>query len=224
MLFCPTEAAIKNLQHEGIKGSENGKVDADNKAVFLSGDVMYDASIYYRKKLSEKAVGDSIKNVLHERFYLTTLHRAENTDDPGRLASIVKAINWFKDMSAVLPLHPRTKKILSQQGMTFEKHVHVIDPVGYFDMLLLESLCDFVVTDSGGVQKEAYFFKKPCITLRDSTEWVELCEHGWNTLVGADTEKILSALRSMPKFGDNFLLYGDGRSGQLILDTILNIL
>lgn len=223
VLFCPTETAQINLQNEGIRGSNRDKIDSDNKAVFLSGDVMYDASMFYREKLSEKAISNSIKNNLHDRFYLITLHRAENTDDPGRLASIVAAINRFNDMPAVLPLHPRTKKILSQQGLTFEKHVHVIDPVGYFDMLQLESMCDFVVTDSGGVQKEAYFFKKPCITLRDSTEWVELCEHGWNTLVGADTEKILSALRSMPKHGDNSLLYGDGRSGQLILDTILKI-
>jgi len=135
----------------------------------------------------------------------------------------VKALNEFDTVPAILPLHPRTRKILSQQGLAFAAHINVIDPVGYFDMLALEDRCQFVVTDSGGVQKEAYFFGKPCITLRDSTEWIELVQHGWNTLVGANTEKILAALQSMPRYGESVQLYGDGHAGEFIVQTLLNI-
>ncbi len=222
VLFCPTKAAIENLEHEGIPYKQPKAVSADEKAVFLSGDVMLDASLYYREKLKGMTVDTHLEGLMREPFYLATLHRAENTDDPARLASIVEALNEFGEMKAILPLHPRTRKFLTQQGLHFAPHMHVIEPVGYFDMLTLEDRCQFVVTDSGGVQKEAYFFGKPCITLRDSTEWVELVEHGWNTVVGADTEKILSALRSMPRYGDAVSLYGDGSAGNYIVDTILD--
>ena len=196
---------------------------------FFSGDVMLDASLYYRQKQKAmplrgaRAALASLASLVERPFYLATLHRAENTDDPARLAAIVKALNEFDTLHAVLPLHPRTRKILSQEGLGFAAHIHVIDPVGYFDMLALEDRCQFVVTDSGGVQKEAYFFGKPCITLRDSTEWVELVEYGWNTLVGADTEKILAALQSMPHYGESVQLYGDGHAGEFIVQTSLNI-
>ena len=226
VLFCPTKIAIDNLTHEGIPFAEPALPNADEKAVFLSGDVMLDASLYYRQKQKAMPLGRALASrasLVQRPFYLATLHRAENTDDPLRLAAIVKALNEFDTLAAILPLHPRTRKILSQEGLGFAAHIHVIDPVGYFDMLALEDRCQFVVTDSGGVQKEAYFFGKPCITLRDSTEWIELVQHGWNTLVGADTEKILAALQSMPRYGESVQLYGDGHAGEFIVKTLFDI-
>jgi UDP-GlcNAc3NAcA epimerase len=118
-------------------------------------------------------------------------------------------------------MHPRTKKIVNSLNLHFEPHIIIMEPVGYFDMIVLESKSMFIVTDSGGVQKEAYFLKKPCITLRDSTEWTELVETGWNTLVGADQEKILNALSSMPKYGKDIQLYGDGNTAEKITEVLL---
>ena len=223
VLFCPTKIAIDNLTHEGIPFAQPALPNADEKAVFLSGDVMLDASLYYRQKQKAMSLSSALASLVERPFYLVTLHRAENTDDLVRLASIVKALNEFDTVPAILPLHPRTRKIFSQQGLEFAAHIHAIDPVGYFDMLALEDRCQFVVTDSGGVQKEAYFFGKPCITMRDSTEWVELVQHGWNMLVGANTEKILAALQSMPRYGEAVQLYGDGHAGKFIVQTLLNI-
>jgi len=226
VLFCPTKIAIDNLTHEGIPFAQPALPNADEKAVFLSGDVMLDASLYYRQKqkaMPLRGARAALASLVERPFYLATLHRAENTDDPARLAAIVKALNEFDTLPAVLPLHPRTRKILFQEGLEFAAHIHIIDPVGYFDMLTLEDRCQFVVTDSGGVQKEAYFFGKPCITLRDSTEWVELMQHGWNTLVGANTKKILAALQLMPRYGESVQLYGDGHAGEFIVKTLLNI-
>jgi UDP-GlcNAc3NAcA epimerase len=223
VLFCPTKTAIGNLTHKGIPFAQPVLPNADEKAVLLSGDVMLDASLYYRQKQKAMLLNSSFAHLIERPFYLATLHRAENTDDPARLAAIVKALNKFDTLPAVLPLHPRTRKIISQEGLEFAAHIHIIDPVGYFDMLTLEDRCQFVVTDSGGVQKEAYFFGKPCITLRDSTEWVELVQHGWNMLVGANTEKILAALQSMPRYGESVQLYGDGHASEFIVKTLLNI-
>ena len=223
ILFCPTSTAVKNLENEGIPFIQPDDPSADRKAVFLSGDIMLDASLYYRKKLREREIDVHLDELIRRPFYLMTLHRAENTDDPSRLASIVSAVNEFVEMDAIVPLHPRTQKALALHGLSFAPHIHIIEPVGFFDMLTLEDRCQFIVTDSGGVQKEAYFFRKPCITLRDSTEWVELVEHGWNSVVGATKEKIVSALRFMPKYGDNQALYGNGDAGTFIAETILNI-
>ena len=183
----------------------------------LSGDVMFDASLYYRKKIENK------QSPYRSKYYLVTLHRAENTDNPERLKAIVNALNKFTELEAVLPLHPRTKKYISKNNLQFGDHIHIIEPVGYFEMLSLENNCEFIVTDSGGVQKEAYFFNKPCITYRDSTEWVELVEHGWNTLVHAQEKDILSTLQSMPKYGDSKKLYGDGDAGKKIVHTMMSL-
>jgi UDP-GlcNAc3NAcA epimerase len=122
----------------------------------------------------------------------------------------------------VFPVHPRSRKILARLGLSFGSHVHLVDPVGYFDMLALEAACDFVVTDSGGVQKEAYFFGKPCMTMRDSTEWVELVESGWNRLVGADEKAIVGAFDSMTEPPASPALYGQGRAGEAICDRLLS--
>jgi UDP-GlcNAc3NAcA epimerase len=219
-LFCPTDTAVENLAKEGIVDHGLAHPSSDSKAVLQCGDIMYEASLYYRPKAL--AQSESRLRGLPETFALLTLHRAENTDDPARMTAIVKALNRFDDIEFVFPVHPRTRKILAQYGLELKSHIHAIDPVGYFEMLALEDRCSFVVTDSGGVQKEAYFFHKPCITLRDATEWRELVEHGWNTLVGAEEKAILGALAAMPKYGDRTLLYGDGKTAAHIAEALLS--
>lgn len=210
-LFCPTETAIKNLTKEGIVHTDM-PWNPDNKCVALTGDIMYDASLYYR----------SINKVPNDEkdFILLTIHRQENTDNIERLSSIVKAINSLDTFKFIFPVHPRTTKILAQAGLEFKKRVKLIEPVGYFEMLKLEENCSLVLTDSGGVQKEAFFFQKPCITLRDSTEWVELVEHGWNTIVGANTEKIISAVKNINTPSIYPSLYGDGKTAEKIIEIL----
>jgi UDP-GlcNAc3NAcA epimerase len=218
-LFCPTETAVSNLRKEGIENSDVIKPNPDSKSVSMTGDVMLDASLHYRKTSRFKA-GEILKG-LSEGFCLMTIHRAENTDDPVRLSAIVNAINSVTDRPVIFPIHPRTHKILAKNGIAFAKHVRLIDPIGYYEMLCLEEDCSFVITDSGGVQKEAFFFGKPCITMRDSTEWVELVESGWNTLVGADRDKIVGAMRGIQIPAGRTNLYGDGHAGINILNSRL---
>lgn len=204
LLFCPTDTAVNNLLAEGI-----------TDGVHRTGDIMLDANVYYRDLPHELSID------VPADFFLITLHRAENTDDPDRLYSIVNALNAYEDLPAVLPMHPRTKKKLAQYGLEFGKNIRTIEPVGYLDMLQLESDCRFVVTDSGGVQKEAYFFQKPCITLRDETEWVETERVGANVLVGADRESIGAALRTPPAPREWVNLFGDGHSAGRIVKTLV---
>jgi len=173
---------------------------------------MYDASLYYREKNTTQINGKD--------FILLTIHRAENTDDPSRLSSIVKAINNVSCYTFIFPVHPRTRKILEQQNLLFASHVKMIDPVGYLEMIAYEKDCSAVLTDSGGVQKEAFFFKKPCITMRDSTEWVELVNSGWNTLTGADTDKIINAVKNINTPGEYPSFYGDGDCARKICDFL----
>lgn len=218
-LFCPTQVAIKNLENEGIPSKNPDKPDSDNKFVSLCGDIMYEASLYYRTKLENKK--SRIKIKLPDKFILLTIHRQENTDNITRLSSIFSALNKKKDTQIIFPVHPRTKKVLEKNGIKLSNHIHCIEPVGYFDMILLEDKCQYIITDSGGVQKEAYFFKKPCITLRDSTEWTELVDTGWNTIVGADEVKILETMNKGLKAGQDKKLYGEGNTSQIILDTLL---
>jgi UDP-GlcNAc3NAcA epimerase len=218
-LFCPTATAVENLKHEGIGIKKPEKPTADTKDVIQCGDIMYEASLFYRKRVLETTKDFMVS--MPKKYYLLTIHRAENTDDRERMASIVRAINRFRDVEAVFPVHPRTRKILAQYGLQFEPHVHLINPVSYFEMLALENACEFVMTDSGGVQKEAYFCSKPCITLRESTEWVELVAHGWNRLVGTDEGEIGVALAAMPILGDKQALYGEGSTSKTIADVLL---
>lgn len=210
ILFCPTDTAVKNLQDEGFA---NKPVQ-----VLQVGDVMQDSALLFAKK----AVAPT--GVLPEDFILATLHRAENTDNPQRLAAIVSALNTLHKTVApvLLPLHPRTRKLIAQNGL--ELNVHLIDPVGYFEMVWLLDHCQLVLTDSGGVQKEAFFFGKACVTMRDQTEWVELIEAGANELVGADTVKIIGAVtrNAGRKVQDTSNLYGGGKAAQRIVDVLLN--
>ena len=211
-LFCSTETAQKNLQDEGI-----------TESVELVGDITYDAFLMYRRLLGdrEKTKPYQIASDKPEKpFYLLTLHRAENTEDPARLSSIVDALNELDDFAGIFPIHPRTKAALEKANLSFKPHIQLIDPVGFFEMLRLEEDCSFFVTDSGGVQKEAYFFGKPCITLRDQTEWVETVESGWNTLVGGDEKRIKQAFDSLHRPTDAPAFFGDGDAGRRILDVI----
>ena len=215
VLFCPTDTAVRNLKKEGYDNFEC--------SVIRSGDVMYDAALYYAGKSSAKSLILVDKLLKKGQFVLATIHRAENTDDIVRLSSIVKALNEIaKNERVVLPIHPRTKKILQQNKLGLK--VDVIDPVGYFDMLELIKNCSIVMTDSGGLQKEAYFFGKNCITLRDETEWVELVEGGFNDVVGSEYLKIMD---SYSKTGSrqcdfNADLYGDGKASKKIIETLIS--
>ena len=170
----------------------------------------------------EKAVSPA-EGDIPANFILATLHRAENTDNPQRLAQIVEALNQVHHDHApvVLPLHPRTRKIIAQQGLQLD--AHLIDPVGYFEMIWLLDHSQLVLTDSGGVQKEAFFFGKACVTMRDQTEWVELVEAGANELVGADREKIVDAVvRNIGReVRDTENLYGGGEASQRIVDELV---
>lgn len=210
VLFCPTEQAVENLHSEGYK---NISIDIQNV-----GDVMYDAATFYAKTSEEKASLEKVEG----DFVLVTCHRAENTDDPKRLKAIVESLNEIsKSMKVVLPIHPRTKKVMEKEGLKFE--FDTFAPVGYFDMVELLKNCKFVMSDSGGLQKEAYFFDKPCLTMRDETEWVELIKNGVNTLVGADKEKILSSAKNIMNSETTFPkgLYGDAKAAEKIVDYLL---
>ena len=157
--------------------------------------------------------------MLSKKYLLTTVHRAENTDDPQKLGSIVAALNEMS-LPVVLPLHPRTKKLMAAAGLAFSDNVTVIDPVGYLEMLELEMRCEAVITDSGGVQKEAYFLGKPCVTLREQTEWVETAKSGWNTLVGTDRERILRAVEQISRPEKHPGFYGTGDAGSAMLEIL----
>lgn len=211
ILFCPTQAAVDNLQKEGICNWQSGS------KVILSGDVMQDGALFYRNLAqAQLGLGDS------KNFVLCTIHRAENTDDPVRLANIVSALNEIAThQKVVLPLHPRTKKILHQNNFD-TSNLTIIDPVGYLNMVWLIDNCSLVMTDSGGLQKEAYFFAKPCITLRDETEWVELVSNSFNKLAGADKLKIIECYEQ-DGFNNDFTreLYGGGKaSARIVLEML----
>lgn len=210
LLFCPTPTAVNNLAAEGIRAG-----------VHLVGDVMYDASLYYRRLTQSGAAEVRLPDRLPGDFYLLTLHRAENTDDPIRLKAIVDTLNGLNGHFGVFPIHPRTRKTMSALGLQLASHICAIEPVGFLEMLELESRCRFIVTDSGGVQKEAFFFGKPCITLRDQTEWVETVQSGWNTLTGADPQKIIHAFKNLRTPVERPAFYGDGDSGTRILSIIM---
>lgn len=204
ILFCPTDTAVVNLEIEGFN-------NIDCK-ITNSGDVMKDAAIYY-SDMSRKPEFN-----LPDTYILTTIHRPENTDDPRRLTEIFDALNFLsKNIAIILPLHPRTKQFI--QKYRIKLNFSTCDPVGYLEMVYLLQHCDLVMTDSGGLQKEAFFFEKPCITLRNETEWVELVDNKFNILAGANKGEILKCFDHM--FGYtcdfNINLYGEGNSSRRIV-------
>lgn len=215
VLFCPTSSALSNLSEEGYPNiSSVGK----EQFILNVGDVMQDSALYYK----DYAIKPNM--ALSEDYVLATVHRAENTDDKSRLAGIFNALNDIaKTKQVVLPLHPRTKAILDDL-FDLSPNISIIEPVGYLEMVFLIMNSSLVMTDSGGLQKEAFFFKKPCITLRDETEWVELTDNQYNVLVGADKNKILDAFTSFD-FNQNYDrdLYGAGSASKRIVDKLISI-
>lgn len=221
-LFCPTDTAVHNLTKEGLDPAQR---DPNRQVVFKVGDVMYDAALYYKKIARPSPETVNLLYQLDGAFYLATIHRAENTDDLSRLEAIIKALDDISgNIPVVLPLHPRTRKLLQDYSLWPSK-VKCIEPVSYFDMIELLSRCQAVFTDSGGVQKEAYFFGKYCITLRDETEWVELVENRVNLLVGASYKRIIEAERTIAgqTVSHEANLYGQGNAGKLIVDKLLEV-
>jgi len=214
ILFCPTANAVKNLAKEGF--------DSFGSQLLLVGDVMYDAALYY-EKLSEgkSTIIDDLK-LRNEKYILCTIHRQENTDNPASLQSVMDALNVVnKDIKVIIPLHPRTRKIIKNQGI--KTGFLTIDPVSYFDMIQLIRHSSLVMTDSGGLQKEAYFYGKYCVTVRDQTEWTELVENGYNFLTGASKEKIISVCTDLLKQKPadfSIQLYGDGKASVKIADVL----
>ncbi|MCK5846827.1 MAG: UDP-N-acetylglucosamine 2-epimerase (non-hydrolyzing) [Bacteroidales bacterium] len=213
ILFCPTQTAIDNLSAEGY--------DNIDIKTSLCGDVMQDAAIFYAEK-SRKPNFD-----IPKEFVLATIHRAENTDDLSRLHSIIDALHEIGEKTPIiLPLHPRTVNIIKNNSIDIDhSKVNIIQPVGYLEMVYLLQNCKMVMSDSGGLQKEAFFFAKPCITLRDETEWVELVNNGFNTIVGADKTKIISTFHNQ-KFDIDFSvnLYGGGNAADKIALELMRYL
>ena len=201
LLLCPSDTAVRNLASEGI-----------TRNTHQVGDVMLDVLNWARQRLAEKPSEILQRLGLKNRSYLlATVHRSENTDDPARLAQILSAFNSL-DEPVVFPVHPRARKVIGSYGL--KGHVQLIDPVGYLDMIALAGAARMVLTDSGGLQKEAYWLGVPCLTMREETEWVETVEAGWNALVGADMARITAGVRAFAPNGLHPALYGDGCSAE----------
>ncbi len=212
LLFCPTPVAVNNLAREGFKNFAC--------KVITTGDVMYDASLLF----NEKALPPSGVDIPGQ-FALATVHRAENTNDPGRLADIMTALEYISDkLPVIFPVHPRTRKLIDQSGLSIKSdNLLMIDPVGYLEILYLLKHTSLVLTDSGGMQKEAYFFKKPCITLREETEWTELTAAGYNILAGSNPARIKKAFKAYNNKTIHFQeeLYGKGNASDIIAEAFL---
>jgi|WetSurMetagenome_2_1015567.scaffolds.fasta_scaffold00255_22 UDP-GlcNAc3NAcA epimerase len=217
LLFAPTETAKRNLLSEGV----------GEAAIHLVGDVMYDAALYYGSKAQRQSNILRSLEIKPKEYTLATVHRAENTDDSTRLRTLFEGLmRVSRDVPIVLPLHPRTRQALEREGMLSRvaRCMTLIDPLGYLDMVMLERNAKLVVTDSGGVQKEAFFYQVPCVTLRGETEWVELIELGWNRLAppvsaASIANAVSDALGRLPSLSGN--PYGDGHSAEKIVQTLI---
>lgn len=212
ILFCPTAKAVKNLELEGFKNFNN--------LIVRTGDIMYDAAVCYSSISSQYS--SVIKKYGLNKFVVCTIHREENTDNIANFKSIIAAINKITDeMPVFMPLHPRAKKIMDEHGIITS--ATIAEPVGYLDMIELLKHCGLVITDSGGLQKEAFFYRKCCVTLREQTEWTELVDGGFNITTGANSSKIYDGFKKMinhhPDF--NTKLYGNAHAAKEIADTLL---
>jgi len=209
-LFAPTDVAVKHLLREGIDASKIHQV----------GDVMFDVALRFSKKAEQLSEILKKLNLTSKEYILATIHRQENTDDKSRLKAIIEGLST-SGVPIILPLHPRTKKQLKEFNIEIKAPIYLTEPVGYLDMVLLEKNAKLIATDSGGIQKEAYFHQVPCVTLRGETEWVELVDYGYNCLVGADKKKIEDALHSEPLNFSHKDIYGDGSAAKVIVNIIL---
>ncbi len=214
--FCSTQTAMENLKKDNL-----------GKTAVLVGDVMYDCALKFLE-IAEKKCNPFKRLALEKKKYaLLTCHRAENTDDRKRLSEIVKAVNVISRQTAVVyPVHPRTMGFIGKYDLSVSGNVKMIKPVGYLEMILLEKHASAIITDSGGVQKEAFFYRVPCITMRDETEWVETSELGWNKITGADSSKIIKAFANFAKrrpSSTSARPYGDGKSASKIVKHLLKL-
>lgn len=233
LLFTPTEVGITNLGNEGFKLEHSSKADIDSPNIYHCGDIMYDNSLHFSELSNQKSTIISKLGLTENEFILTTIHRDSNTDVAENLTSIFKALLTIQSKSGldiVLPIHPRTKsKIHSMDAKLWDAietnaKIHLIDPVGFLDIIALEKNAKIVVTDSGGLQKEAFFFKKPCVILREQTEWIELVDNGNALLSGANEEKIVASFDQLIAKTDFTYpaYYGDGKTAEFICSKILS--
>ena len=208
LLFCPSQTAVDNLDIEGIK-----------KGVHITGDVMMEAVKFAENKIPENPEILSLHGIKPKEYLLATIHRAENTDDTNKIQEILSAFESI-ERTIIFPVHPRTRKLLETTKYHPAKNVKLIDPLGYFEIITLEKNAQMILTDSGGIQKEAYWLKVPCITLRDETEWVETVESGWNVVVGANKENIIETANSYKVPEEYPALYGDGNTSLYCVNKI----
>ena len=230
--FAPTQTAVDNLRHEGFNDSPATFRNGKHRRVCNCGDVMYDNSMYFATLASQRSTIMQDLNLQPGAYILATIHRDNNTDNPQRLQAILKALTDIAkqdNIRIVLPLHPRTRKILENTPSllpsltTDNSPVSIIPPAGFFDISVLEQNAKLVMTDSGGVQKEAFFFEKPCVILRPETEWVEIVNHGAGIIADADYNRIVSAYRQLIDHPVHFPhLFGDAHAAEKILQTILD--
>jgi len=209
LLFCPSDTSIRNLAAEGV-----------TRNAYAVGDVMLDILNWAKQRLAAKPSGILERlGLTKQKYLLATVHRSENTDDPERLSNILSAFNSM-DETVVFPVHPRAGKLIADRKCRIEPHVRLIEPQGYLDMVALIGGARMVLTDSGGLQKEAYWIGVPCITMRRETEWVETVAAGWNVLVGSDARKIADAVRSFAPVAGHPALYGDGFAANKCVDLL----
>jgi len=234
LLFAPTNAAFKNLMNEGFRPENSPPYTIDNPKIYLTGDIMYDNALFYAE-LAEKKKTSFLESLSVERdnYVLATIHRDMNTDNIDRLEAIIKTFLLLSEeysISFVLPLHPRTTISLKNnlkslyQDLLNSRQIRLIPPVSYLEMILLEKTCRMVITDSGGVQKESHFFRKPCIVLRKETEWIELVNNGTAVLVDADPVRIRTEFERLLKNGSALEFpgfYGNGKTAEFILEEIM---
>ena len=234
VLFAPTQTAVDNLRREGFLSSKATFADGNRRHVFHSGDIMYDNSLYFARLADEKTDILRRLGLEGEKFVLATIHRDNNTDNPERLTAITESFLEITERGykIVLPLHPRTKKLLPQnlseedyRRITSNPDILIIPPVSFFEIIVLERHASLIMTDSGGLQKEAYFFRKPCLILRPETEWVEIVEQHAGIITDADKELIVTSfdeyIDTEPQFPP---LFGDGHSAEFMLDKTLDII
>jgi UDP-N-acetylglucosamine 2-epimerase len=208
-LLCPTENAIELLRREGVE-----------RGVYFTGDLMFDALVATLPIAREQAPRILERQHLEaDGYYLATVHRAANTDDAGTLARILEALGRL-DLPVVLPLHPRTRGVIEANGIATAANLRLIDPVGYLEMLALEQAAKAILTDSGGVPREAYFLSVPCVTLREETEWPETLVDGWNVLAGSDIDLIVSAAHRPRPSSAPLPAFGDGRAASKIVEIL----
>lgn len=230
LLFTPTKTGYQNLLNEGF-GENIKPFTIDNPGLFHCGDIMYDNSMFFANLAEEKTQILCSLGIKKKNYFLTTIHRNDNTDNFNRLQSIFETlleITREKNIQIILPLHPRTKKKMEalsiniREQLNLNPNIHIIPPVSFLEMITLEKNAQLVITDSGGVQKEAYYFHKPCIILRPETEWVEIIELGAGILVDANKEKIIDAVNILLNKKIDFpSIYGDGNAANFICQTLL---